>query len=92
MDVWCDAGDMVTLNGGNAASLFNVTGGRLSVQNIALVNGKDTVGNPGAAAILVSGGHEHYRHDLISGHHSNFGGCPAYPAARGCWPDSAWLK
>lgn len=72
-----DGGNLVTLSGGNAVSLFNVTGGGLSVQNIALVNGQDTVGNPGAAAILASVGPINITDTTISGHHTNFGGCPA---------------
>jgi hypothetical protein len=69
-------GTGITLDGGGAVRLFNVTGGSLALDHITLANGHDTVGNPGAAAIDASA-NVTITDSTISGHHSTNGGCPA---------------
>ena len=71
-----DGGNTITISGGGSVKLFKVTGGGLTVENIALVDGHDTVSDIGAAAIdgsadvTISG-------STVSGHHTSHGGCPA---------------
>jgi len=69
-------GDQITLSGGGAVRLFNVTGGGLSLNNITLANGHDTVANAGAAAINASAAVT-ITESTISGHQTTNGGCPA---------------
>jgi hypothetical protein len=73
-------GDVITLSGGNAVRLFNVTAGGLTLNNISLINGHDTVANPGAAAINASA-NVTITESTISGHHTTNGGCPAISMA-----------
>ena len=71
-----DGANLVTLSGGGTVKLFDVTGGGLTIENLAVVDGHDTASDIGAAAIdasadvTVSG-------STVSGHHVTHGGCPA---------------
>lgn len=71
-------GDVITLSGGNAVKLFTVSGSglMLTLSHISLVNGRDSAGNPGAAAIVASAGVT-INASTISGHQTTHGGCPA---------------
>lgn len=66
----------ITLDGGGAVRLFNVTGGGLVLDHITLANGHDTVANFGAAAIDASA-NVTINDSTISGHQTTTGGCPA---------------
>lgn len=68
-------GNVITLSGGGAVRLFNVTGGGLTLNNITLANGHDTVATPGAAAIDASA-NVTITESTISGHQTTNGGCP----------------
>jgi hypothetical protein len=71
-----DGANLITLSGGGTVKLFHVTGGGLTIDNMALVDGHDSASSTGAAAIdatadvMISG-------STISGHHVTHGGCPA---------------
>lgn len=69
-------GRTITLSGGNAVRLFTVTAGGLTVQNVALVNGHDTAGLPGGAAIAASAP-VIVTNSTVSGHQTTSGGCSA---------------
>ena len=69
-------GTGITLDGGGAVRLFNVTGGGLVVDHVTLANGHDTVANQGAAAINASA-NVTITDSTISGHQSTNSGCPA---------------
>lgn len=71
-----DGAHLITLSGGGTVKMFDVKGGGLTIENLALVDGHDTVSDIGAAAIdasadvTISG-------STVSGHHVTHGGCPA---------------
>jgi hypothetical protein len=69
-------GGQITLSGRRSVRLFNVAAGGLTLNNITLVNGHDTVANPGAAAINASADVT-INESTISGHHTTEGGCSA---------------
>ncbi len=66
----------VTLSGGGAVRLFNVTGGSLTFDQISLVDGHDSATQIGAAAIDASAPVT-ITDSTISGHQTTNGGCPA---------------
>jgi len=66
----------IALDGGGTVRLFNVTGGGLTLANLTLANGHDTMVNFGAAAIEASA-NVSITDSTISGHHTTNGGCPA---------------
>lgn len=71
-----DGGNLITLDGGNSIRLFTVTGGGLTVQNITLANGHDTVALAGGAAITMSAPVT-ITDSTLSGHQTSNAGCPA---------------
>jgi hypothetical protein len=71
-----DGADLVTFSGGGTVKLFDVTGGGLTIENAALVDGHDTVSDIGAAAIDASAAVS-LTNVTVSGHHTSNGGCPA---------------
>jgi hypothetical protein len=71
-----DGANLITLSGGGSVKLFDVTGGGLTVDNLALINGHDTASDIGSAAINASAAVT-ISGSTISGHHVTHGGCPA---------------
>jgi hypothetical protein len=71
-----DGANLITLSGGGTVKLFDVTGGGLTIDNLALVDGHDSVSDIGAAAIDASA-NVSISGSTISGHHVTHGGCPA---------------
>ncbi len=66
----------IVLSGGGSVRLFTASGGSLALSMLSLINGHDTVANPGGAAI--SGSHDVTVSDsTLSGHVATNGGCPA---------------
>jgi hypothetical protein len=57
-----DGANLITLSGGGTVKLFDVTGGGLTIDNLALVDGHDTASDIGAAAIDASADKSISRH------------------------------
>ncbi len=66
----------IVLSGGDAVRLFNVTGGSLTIDGLTLDAGRDSAGQPGAAAINASAPVQ-ILNSTISNHQTSNGGCPA---------------
>ena len=66
----------IVLSGGSAVRLFDVTGGGLTIDGLTLDGGRDSVAQPGAAAINASAPVA-ILNGTVSNHQTSNGGCPA---------------
>lgn len=73
-----DGGGLVTLSGGDAVRLFDVTGGAtLGIANLTLVDGHLTAVNENGAAVRTNPGNLVISNSTLSGHTVDQGGCGA---------------